>query len=678
MEPKSPTLLPAPSASFQSRWFLFLASITVLLVQFRVNGYISFRSDHLTQIPLIYMQQDKSLFRNDWFLTQYAHFDVRFFHLLLLKVFALPWGLPAGILMAYVGLILLTLGAWIAISRRLYGSPLPGLITGLMAVFAYGQELGNNHLLEVIMIPRTEAYAIAYWGLYCVVAGFPLLGGVMMALGGYFQQAIGPFFALPVLIWLLLRPDSPRRGREAARFALGFVVAFAIPLLMVKRGLTHTSTVSPQEEILLAAYLRHPHHMIPHLWGTMWVEFLGLTALFGMVWSRMRRSIPQAWSFGLLAPIMIALLAVLTVFIEVFPVATIVKAQPYRMAVLLYLVLLMILSSHVLRLLREGDLYGRARAILLILALPDWRLLLVVALIEILLMRRAETGRPLPWKMHLALWLAALTFALLTYDPISPGHPIQINIQAKHIIFYNLLPILILIILTLKIRLLEKPRLALGLLCGVNLAGCLAVASFFWLPYRQIVENSSDKNQKKIGNLCWKYQFNPFPIKALERIGAWAADNTPKDALFLIPPGREQEGFHLWAKRAVFFSMKFFPYNPLGMQEWKQRFLISQGILDPQAERNRGKVQAALADSGGILANKAYENLSTAEIRQIASRYGIDYMITRVRYKADFLEEVHVEYNRTKSLEVGSLKSFRVYKIHRDLLVQAATVPPKS
>jgi hypothetical protein len=68
----------------RSRLFLFLTILFVFCIAVLVNGYKCFRADHLTQIPLLQMQNDPTLFPRDWFLRNYGHFDLRKYHLALL------------------------------------------------------------------------------------------------------------------------------------------------------------------------------------------------------------------------------------------------------------------------------------------------------------------------------------------------------------------------------------------------------------------------------------------------------------------------------------------------------------------------------------------------------------------------------------------------------------------
>src|SRR5688500_1420776 len=72
-QPEATSLLP------ESRWFLFLTITAIFFLHTLHNGYQCFRSDHLTQIPLLQMQAEPGLFPRDWFLQKYAHNDVRFF-----------------------------------------------------------------------------------------------------------------------------------------------------------------------------------------------------------------------------------------------------------------------------------------------------------------------------------------------------------------------------------------------------------------------------------------------------------------------------------------------------------------------------------------------------------------------------------------------------------------------
>lgn len=636
---------------FRSRLFLFCSGVLLIYLHIIHNGYECFRSDHITQIPLLYLQDDPSLFARDWFLKNYGHFDVRFFHLWLIRVFSLPMGLPTGILLLFLVLILATIWAWIEISKKLYGSPLPGLIAGIAAVYVNGTELGTNHLLENIMIPRTEAYAFAYWGLFLILAGRPFLAGCLMGLSAYSQMAVGGFFAVPMLVWMLTWGGGARRWRDAGWFLGGFVLLLLYPLIFKSKGFLSTPTLSDEETIRLAAFIRHPHHMEPHTWGGLWAAFLFLAILAFNSWRKLKTLYPRAWSLAWMAVIIMAILAVATFFIEIHPVKNVVLAQPYRVAVLLYFLLFLLLAPHLLNLLSAPGVLPTVRAVGLVLGLQSWVLFSAVALVELFLMSFEDQRRPLP------AWLGWLLLAAADGAAVAYTHSLRNELRAIAIVAAVL-------VVARSVGCWRRPRLLQGLAGGAVAAGALAISSFFWLPYSRWIEDESGKHAAAAAQRCYDYEFKPLPIMALERLGVWAQAHTPQDALFLIPPEREPYGFHIWSKRAVVFAVKFFPYNPHGLKEWKERFLAIQGITETNSRAGKLALQEVMDDIGGRLVNETYCNLTVNQVLDLARRYDANYIITQAKYRHPRLEELRTDYNHTKSKANGKL--YRLYQIRKE------------
>jgi len=154
--------------------------------------------------------------------------------------------------------------------------------------------------------------------------------------------------------------------------------------------------------------------------------------------------------------------------------------------------------------------------------------------------------------------------------------------------------------------------------------GLVFLAAMWFLPFERWIGNPDSSWQRRLAHFCFNHALRPFPIAAIEKVGEWAERNTPKDSLFLIPPGKEQAGFHPWARRSVVFTVKFFPYSRAGVKEWKNRYLAVRGLTDADSS----KVEAALHDLGAKGTGKDYENLSLGRIVDLAATYGADYIVS--------------------------------------------------
>ena len=626
----------------------------LLLVMFGVhlwlNQYTCFRTDHLTQIPLLMKRDDPTLFMRDWFMTTYGHFELRRFHLMLLEAGRALVGLAQGILLFYALAIAGTFAAWIALARRFTGSTMAGLAVIALAIFVRDREIGSNHLIEEALIPRAEGFVLAWWSFVLLVregrrASWGLAAGVLMATAGYFQPAVAIQFALPLTLWVLF----DRRYCTLPRLGL-FLLALLAPMVLrlsrMAGGFSEATTLSDTEQIQLAAWLRHPHHMIPHLWKENWVVFAGLAVLFIVLWRRYRHE-PGVSALGRLAAVLAGILALCAFFIEVVPVKSVILFQPFRMAVMLYGVMFIVIGRHVAGLLASPSHVDRFRAGVTMLGPIGWPLMLPLGPAEGFLAWREGRGRPLAPKWKLAVIAVPLLVAGVLEDALE---------EVALVVIAGLLAVA-----ALRGWVYPRPRVLTGGLAALVAAGVLAICSFWWMPLERWMAEEDGPRREWAGELAYHYQFNPVPIRAIERIAAWAGEHTQKDDMFIIPPGRSKEGFRLWSGRSVFFNVKFFPYKPSGYEEWTRRYLAVRGILEPEAPENRAAVEAAMNDIGTETVDDAYGAIDAPTMTALARREGAQYVVTPARYDTPDLEMVHTDFDRDrKDPERGRMFLYRV------------------
>jgi hypothetical protein len=96
----------------------------------------------------------------------------------------------------------------------------------------------------------------------------------------------------------------------------------------------------------------------------------------------------------------------------------------------------------------------------------------------------------------------------------------------------------------------------------------------------------------------------------------WISNNTPKSAVFLVDP--TQEGFYIYAQRAMFVSWKSSPQSGAAILEWFKRILLSNGNFDLV----KGNSESSIRE---IRIN--FYKLDETQIRQIADEYGINYYV---------------------------------------------------
>lgn len=639
--------LPAGAAFLDSPSNRALVVIALVALAVLQNGYVALRFDHVVQLPYLLMDWEPGLYARDWYLQSDPHDRIRFFHLGLIRLAAAPLGLEGGILFLHVVFLAATFWIWLTISKQIFGTAAHGIVVSLLAIFFRGWELGANQLVETIFIPRVEAYVFCYAGLALLLARRPIVSGFVFAIGGLFQPAVPLQFAAVVALWILLAGERPR-GPSFLKFAAAYW-AVSLPWMLYLRGVVvGESNLTPEEIIRIFAWIRHPAHMIPSTWHpARWTASAALLAAFAIAWPRRREDSPSVWRLGALVPLIAVVLAVSTVFIEPIPVRWVVLFQPYRAAVLLYLVLFLVVSPRIVDYATAASPVARIRAAALIISVADPRLLVPATLIEGLLELARRRGEPIRPPLEIVLWIGLAVAMAALYPWL--WRPVAIGaVLALALALIPVRPVLV------------SPRsLRRGLIAMAVLAfGGLAL--FRTLPWERWMLRGEGGAYNTVDRLLMEYQLKVIPIPAIERLGIWVRENTPPDALFVVPPGRQLWGFRLFARRAQVFDVKSIPYAPAGMEEWWRRSLQHRGIFDPEDPANAEALEHAWNDINARRIALDYEDLTADEMLRLAGMYEAGYVITSAEYGDSRFELLRSE---PSPENFGSGKTLHLYRV---------------
>jgi hypothetical protein len=120
---------------------------------------------------------------------------------------------------------------------------------------------------------------------------------------------------------------------------------------------------------------------------------------------------------------------------------------------------------------------------------------------------------------------------------------------------------------------------------------------------------------------------NPIAAKGLEgddaaymSVVAWARENTPKDAIFLVPP--DEQSFRVHAQRAIVVNFKGVPQLSAELPEWRDRL---ENVLD----LDEGGLLALPRPMGRTLAaiRSRYDALGAEHLFRVARRYDARYVV---------------------------------------------------
>jgi hypothetical protein len=128
---------------------------------------------------------------------------------------------------------------------------------------------------------------------------------------------------------------------------------------------------------------------------------------------------------------------------------------------------------------------------------------------------------------------------------------------------------------------------------------------------------------------------------------AWIRSQTPQNAMVISPPV-EFVNFTWLAERPTVAKFKLFPQTKAGIVSWYERLTDLSGHPHPwpaihDRDDNRGQIQRQLTTG--------YNRLTTAQAKNLMSKYGADYFVTRIDHRLElpvaYHNALYVLYGRT-------------------------------
>ncbi|MCD6385501.1 hypothetical protein J7M23_06945 [Candidatus Sumerlaeota bacterium] len=608
------------------RGILFLLSMALFILLLR--GYVAFRIDQITQVPMLLKTINPYLFPRDWFLNGEAHYSIRKFFLgFEVFLYSILHRIEWVLFFQYIMYLLAYVGALWAICKRINQDKVfLGIWVLLIATGYKFGTLGGTLTVEPLTIPRIYAYVACFWSIPLIMSGHYLLAGCLLGGSGLFQAAPTLQFLIILVVWHFTFNTHKHTWKQLLLLLIGFILTYSPQVLLLKGLIAQEHKYTPEQVVHYLAYLRHPHHMLPLYFNEKrYWQVLGLLIFLWMVirHQHLYRIDKRLLS---LTGCMIGYFLVSVFFIYVIPVSYWIIFQPFRMFTIYTVLVFFFVALHIYRLLHHDLRPANYRAFLLVFALfklerhPELFLRLVL-LESVLIFMEGRLSRVRFEKF--IYWLVFLSIAL--WYPY--GRSRTIGLIALYLLFVHRSEVLT-IIQKVWSWITQPKRLSIIALIGdIVFLGLLLFWQFTKWDQDPRQWNALDRLHYRF---CMRYQVYPFPNYALELAGKWAEKNTPPDALFLIPPERAQASFHIWSKRSVVFIAKTFPLEQREWAEWTERYLAVRGILDP--EKNPEDTQLVLNDRGTLGTERDYSVLNAETLIKIAQRYGADYIVASAQH----------------------------------------------
>jgi hypothetical protein len=505
----------------------------------------------------------------------------------------------AFLLALVVSRLVLTGGVW-GLARALGAGRVGATLGVVLVILAPRVSWGAHYPSGAYFEASHFGVALAAVAMAFLARGRPAAAGAMVGLTGHFHLFLGAHLGAIASLAVLL--GGGRWGGRWARWA-----RMAVPALLLSSytlwtaasgyfGASGGEGLSGREIVEILAF-RHPHHHSPLSWELLpsleFGAYLALGALLAWRAGRWRSPLFMAlFGYGALSCV------VGTVFVEWVPVSLVAVVQFFRVTTLLIVWVAVETALWLVGLFFASIGQGR------------WGVTGLAAV--------AAAGFRKP---EFFLPCAAALLVVEKWRGLAPDEPSGSKSGASsppRTVRWRVNP------LTISALFAAAGVGALGL----GAAGMLnpAMARLGRAEHFRRSVESSGANTRAVCD--------------------WVRRNTPPDAVFLEPPSLE--GFQLYARRADVANFKQMTFTPPELREWFERICaisrlgrLAEGLDDARW----GDAEAVLPHLHAIrrqgihpqvALDEGFLTLSSAEVHDLAARYGIDYFITPSREPYDF------------------------------------------
>jgi hypothetical protein len=486
-------------------------------------------NDQFQYLLLPYRQIFDNFLTGDWFTWQTSHYHV-VFSWLICGVHGLTGagGFPYGVFaIHFLVLFGIAYGLW-SLARALNWHWASAAFALLMVAFVRHLGIAGAIVNHGMLLPADMAFPPFLLALAAWLDKRYVRAGLWLGLSGLLHAnfaVLGPLVMAPVEIKRLIRD---RDWKSTLKMAACYVVLASPTLIVVAKSFVLADDAPGALDVMFR--IRSPHHYYPSFaeaGGLFWIVAL-LAAGLPTWMARGKYKIVDGGIGLLIELIAFQALAGMATALDI---GFLIRIFFWRLSIPLFLLAAMAVGEFVARACRslkfENLLYGAAAVV------------------------------------------AAISFSSKGYLRLAP----EIELAG----FGLTAPFLVILIAdAVFISFFKRKiwmRLAAALLSTAFLCWCalisvpgLVVPAERSLNWRQAAAKWSD--------------FKPVNIKEArpdrkEGIYKWIRDNTPKDAVFLAPPGLDD--FRLRARRGVFVDWKCCPMKGDEVLEWKRRMLAEMG-----------------------------------------------------------------------------------------------------
>ena len=593
---------------------LLLLLLSAFLV---VRGYRFSVSDQNEYLPKLYRMLDPGFLRNDWFTNETADLNPRTYFIAL--VAGATWLIgdaPAHFVLYAVCFGALSLGV-IRLGARLFGSQGAGVFSLAFILFGPRATLGGQDLLGNYLQQSMLGAAGVVWALAMFLERRWWFAWLLVGLATALHMTTGAIGAilLGVLTLVRLKEIGPKNLALCAAAFLVPALAATVPLLMSLRS--QGGGLSDAEFIEILARVRAPWHYLPSSFSPEAYIRFGLLFVAAAAAFRIQPPSPHRREVYAFVATVVALCLIAYVFVELVPVATVTSLNLMRATVFFRLLAMLALGGAVhagLRRREAAQILPAAAIVFSLVTHADF-LAVVVAVLWLVSKSKPRLARGVAAFSALVI-AAAICLALVTILKPSWGHAVAGAFHGNSIRLGvgSMLAAVALGLYALWLHGGAVWRLRMRHLAPMLwvVPAAIAVLQIFDRPLARRFPGIHDLTVARLK-----------PVRVyegdLDEMAAWCRDNTPADAVFVIPPGSkdyEVQDFRLKARRAIVADFKAITFTRSGLRQWRERIRDLTNNVEFTLHGDRKKELS-----------EGYASLKAEEVRRLARKYGASYIL---------------------------------------------------
>ena len=566
--------------------FVFLVSFAFIIMDYRGLGH----SDTNEFGPLFYRLLDSNYLKNDWFINISSNnFNVRLYFIYMLFFFSKIIGnIPLLYFLLYSAAIIIAAASVYLCSQSLFKNKESSFLNVFLVLFGATFSLGGILIFTSNLSSFLVSISLSMLGFYFLINKRLNYFSIFLGLATLIHFVSGN-----IIFGLLFAASfisSKKDKKEIKKYSIALLIFFlfsiaTIPNLLADKASSAGFNALELREIV--GEIRAPHHYLPFEWPiTRYLEF-GLFLILFLVSLKESGIDKENRKFVLtITYLLLALIAVSIFFVEIYPIKLFIKLNLFRLTTFFVFIEYLFVGNFIYTKMRkeaENKDFKFFIYPLLILSVLSNHLILASVPLFLLYLKFENKIKISSKTFYICLALGIAFFAvILSIDAVT----LFLKTKANTIIY---LIFSIIVLLPLTAHSLFRQRIIKNLAFASIIFSIIAFGLF---NYPILYEPA--------GNYQQVYNF----IK----------ENTPKEAIFLTPPGLNS--FRLGAERAIVADFKSFPFGEKEMLEWKERMLDISG---------KSNFSETPAPEKQIIAG--YEELSKEQVVDLRDKYDASYAL---------------------------------------------------